>query len=229
MGLRASYWLMMMVIPVPGIGSGVLEKGSNLAAYVDSLVLQGHMWDYTRTWDPEGIVSTIPAIATTLFGVLTGHWLRSGRTREEKTVWMFVAGFLLLLLGAIMDMWLPINKNIWTSSYAVFMAGWALVCLGTSYWLIDVVGYKRWALPFVIFGTNAIAVYALSGLVERLVTLEWRPGSGTYLTAMTWVYDTVCLPLAGQLNGSLLYAIANVLIMFVVAWVLWKKQWFLKV
>ena len=229
MGLLASYWVMMMAIPVPGIGAGVLEKGNNVAANVDRLVLQGHMWDYTRTWDPEGIVSTLPAIATTLFGVLTGHWLRSGRSREDKTVWMFVAGYVLLLFGAILDMWLPINKNIWTSSYSVFMAGWALVCLATCYWLIDVVGAKRWATPFVIFGMNAIAVYALSGIVERLATLEWHQGTGQYETLMTWLYDHVCLPIAGPLNGSLLYAIANVLLMYLVAWILWKKRWFLKV
>ena len=99
-------------------------------------------------FDPEGIVSTIPAIATTLFGVMMGHWLRTKRSVEEKTVWMFVAGEFLMLIGAVLDMWFPINKNLWSSSYVIFMAGWASVIFAMFYWLIDVKGYKKWALPF---------------------------------------------------------------------------------
>jgi predicted acyltransferase len=123
----------------------------------------GHTWRGAPVpgFDPEGILSTIPAIATTLLGVLTGHWLRSDRSQGDKTDWMFVAGNFLLLLGVILDMWLPINKNLWTSTYTIFMAGWANVCLAMFYWLIDVKGYKKWATPFVIYGMNAITVFVL--------------------------------------------------------------------
>ena len=159
-GLLAGYWAMIMLIPVPGYGAGFLEPTGNLCWYIDSNLLAGHTWSGAPApgFDPEGILSTLPAIATTLFGVLTGHWLRSERSKEEKTAWMFVSGNLLLLAGAILDMWLPINKNLWTSSYSVFMAGWALVCLAMFYWLIDVKGYTKWSKPFVIYGMNAITV-----------------------------------------------------------------------
>jgi len=228
-GLLASYWLMMTLIPVPGVGAGVLEEGKNFAAYVDSAVLSGHMWSVTKTWDPEGIVSTIPAIATTVIGVLCGHWLRSGRSPEEKTAWMFVAGNALLLLGAILDMWMPINKSLWTSSYSVFMSGWALICFATFYWFIDVKKHTRWAMPFVIYGMNAILVFVLSGVVARtstLITVEQADGSETSLNS--WAFNNVYAPLASPTNASLLFAICFVLLMYVIAWLMWKKHWFLR-
>lgn len=228
-GLLASYWTMMMLIPVPGVGAGVLEEGRNFAAYVDSLVLSGHMWSATKIWDPEGIVSTIPAIATTLFGVLCGHLLRCGRSPEEKTAWMFVSGTALLLLGAILDMWLPINKNLWTSSYSIFMSGWALICLASFYWLIDVKGYTRWARPFVIYGMNAILVFVLSGVVARMLTLiSITQNDGTGISLKSWFFTALYLPLASPINASLLFAISFVLLMYLVAWAMWKKGWFLK-
>lgn len=228
-GLLTSYWMMMTLIPVPGVGTGILEEGRNFAAYVDSLILSGHMWSVTRTWDPEGIVSTIPAIATTLFGVLCGHLLCSRRSPEEKTAWMFVSGNVLLLLGAILDMWMPINKNLWTSSYSVFMAGWALICLASFYWLIDVKGYKRWAMPFVIYGMNAILVFVLSGVVARMLTLiTFTQTDGTDTSVKSWLFNNIYLALASPINASLMFAITFVLIMYLVAWAMWKKRWFLK-
>lgn len=230
-GLLASYWLMMMLIPVPDIGAGVLEKGKNFAAYIDSLFLSGHMWSQTKTWDPEGIVSTLPAVATTLFGVLTGHYLRSQHSKEEKTAWMFVAGNILLLLGAALDMWLPINKSIWTTSYSIFMAGWALVCFAMFYWIIDVKGYKRWAKPFVIFGMNAITVYVLSGLIGRLYgsILTLQQSDGAEISLQGYIFRTFFLPLGSPINASLIFAICFLLFLFLLAWIMWKRNWFLKV
>jgi predicted acyltransferase len=230
-GFLISYWLMMKLIPVPGIGAGVLEKGRNFAAYIDSLVLSGHMWSQTKTWDPEGIISTLPAVATTLFGVLTGHYLRSHRSKEEKTAWMFVAGNILLLLGATLDMWLPINKSLWTTSYSIFMAGWALVCFAMFYWIIDVKGHNRWAKPFIIFGMNAITVYALSELIGRLygsvITLRQRDGTETSLQG--YIFQTFFVPLASPINASLIYAIFFLFFLFLIAWIMWKRKWFVKI
>jgi predicted acyltransferase len=181
-------------------------------------------------FDPEGILSTIPAIATTLFGVLTGQWLRSTSTKEEKTAWMFVLGNVMLLMGAILDMWMPINKNLWTSSYSIFMTGWALICLSTLYWLIDVKGYKRWATPLIIYGMNAIAVFVLSGVVGRLLTLiKWARPDGSLITLKTFVFQEFFLSIANPINASLLFAVAWVLAMFLIVWGMWKKKWFLKV
>ncbi len=229
-GLLLSYWAIMAFLPVPGIGAGVLERGKNAAAYIDQIILSGHMYAYTVTWDPEGIVSTLPAIATTLFGILTGHFLRSDLTKEVKTVWMMVAGWLMLFLGAIWDMWLPINKNIWTSSYSVFMAGWALVCLGTMYWLIDVKGYKRWAKPFSIYGMNAITVYFLAGILGTTSYLiAWTGPDGKPMFLKTWIYDHFFLPLASPINASWMYACLYVVGLYLVSYIMYKKKWFIRV
>lgn len=231
-GILASYWLVLKLVPVPGFGAGGLDMEGNLCRFVDSHLLAGHTWRGAPVpgFDPEGLLSTIPAIATTLLGALTGHFIRSERSREEKTAWMFVAGNFLLLLGAILDMWMPINKNLWTTSYVIFMAGWANVCLAMFYWLIDVQGHTKWATPFVIYGMNAITVFVLSGIVGRTMWLiRWTTAEGTTVDLKTFLYQTVFVPLASPLNASLLFAISFISVMYLVVWFMWKKKWFLKV
>ena len=231
-GLLAAYWLMVKLIPVPGYGAGVMQAQGGLCWWVDSTVLAGHTWRGAPVmgFDPEGIVSTIPAIATTLFGVMMGHWLRTKRSAEEKTVWMFVAGEFLMLLGAILDMWLPINKNLWTSSYVIFMAGWASVIFAMFYWLMDVKGYKKWALPFNIYGMNAITVFVLSGLVAKTMgMIKVTQDDGTLISLQRHIYTHLFVPIASPLNASLLYAICFIGVMFLVVWFMWRMKWFLKV
>ena len=231
-GLLAGYWLLVKLVPVPGYGAGVLEPTGNLCWYVDSVVLKGHTWRGAPVpgFDPEGIISTIPAIATTLLGVMTGHWLRSTRSQEEKTAWMFVGGNMLLLLGAILDMWLPINKNLWTSTYTIYMAGWALVCFATFYWLIDVKGYTRWAKPCVVYGMNAIAAFVMAGIIGRLLGLiRWQQDDGSVISLKSFIFEHYFLPLGSPMNASLLFGIAFLLVLYLFVWVLYKKKWFLKV
>ncbi len=232
-GLLAAYWLMVKLIPVPGYGAGITwQPIGSLCWYVDSTVLAGHTWSGAPApgFDPEGIVSTIPAIATTLFGVLTGHWLRTDRSKEEKTAWMFVAGNILLLVGATFDMWLPINKNLWTSSYSIFMAGWALVCFAMFYWIIDVKGYAKWSTPLRMYGMNAITVFVLSGVVGRLLSLIKIPQpDGTALSLQAAIYQSVFVPIASPLNASMLYAICFITVMFLVVWFMYWRKWVLKV
>jgi len=230
--LLMGYWVALMLIPVPGYGAGILEPVGNLCWFIDANLLAGHTWGGAPApgFDPEGMLSTVPAIATTLLGVLTGHWLRTSRSKEEKTAWMFVVGNLFLLAGAILDIWLPINKNLWTSSYSVFMTGWALVCLAMFYWLIDVKGYTAWAKPFIVYGMNAIAVFVLSGVVGRLLTLiRVSQADGTEVTLKSHLFNIFFTPYASPVNASLLFAIAFILVMYLVVWVMWKKKWFLKV
>ena len=232
LGLLAGYWILVANVPVPGYGAGVYEPMGSLCWWVDSNVLAGHTWRGAPVpgFDPEGIVSTIPAIATTLFGVLTGRWLRTDRSREEKTAWMFVAGNVLLVIGATLDMWLPINKNLWTSSYSIFMAGFAAVCLAMFYWLIDVKGYKKWATPFVIYGMNAITVFVLAGVVGRTIGLiKVAMPDGTELPLQAYIFQTYYLSIASPINASLLYAISFILVMFLVVWLMWWRKWFVKV
>ncbi len=250
--LLLGYWVLMLFAPFPvnvhgqtRYISGVFEKGDNFSAYVDNLVLNGsvigtHVWKTAKTWDPEGIVSTIPAIATCLFGILTGHLLRSRRRAEEKTAWLMVAGALLMWLGEIMNLWLPINKNLWTSSYSVFMAGLAMICLGVYYWFIDVKGCRTLVKPFAIYGMNAITVFVLAGVLGRL-SLEIKIGPADNSVALkTWLYHRLCAPfaspdtapvfgfLASPKNASLLWALMYIAGLYVVAWVMYRKKWFVK-
>ncbi|HXG01275.1 MAG TPA: DUF5009 domain-containing protein, partial [Bacteroidota bacterium] len=181
-------------------------------------------------FDPEGIVSTLGALATTLSGCVLGQWLRSNHTKEEITAWMFVAGNVSLLLGVVLDLWMPINKNLWTPSYVVFMNGWALTVFATMYWLIDAKGYRAWATPLVTYGMNAIAVFVVSGILARLLVLVKIHGSdGSEISLKTYVFEHVYRALASPLNASLLFALSFVMLMYLFVWGLWKKQWFFKV
>jgi len=224
------YWLLMKVYPVPGIGAGSLDKGANFAQYIDSLLLSGHMWSQTKTWDPEGIVSTLPAIATTLFGVLTGYLLRAQRTKEEKAARIFVMGNALLFLGAVMSLWLPINKSLWTSSYAVFMSGLAANVFAFCYWVIDVRGYRKWGLPLRIFGMNALFIFALSGLLGKTaLIIKVHAPDGATQSLWGYAFQKAFAPLASPINASLLFALTYVLIFFGIACVMYRRKWFIKV
>ncbi|MDZ7291122.1 MAG: DUF5009 domain-containing protein [candidate division KSB1 bacterium] len=224
------YWALMKLVPVPGFGAGILEKQGNLAAYIDNALLSGHLWQQSKTWDPEGLLSTLPAIATTLFGVLTGHWIQSKRNQYEIVSGLFVAGCVGLALGWVWSAWFPLNKSLWTSSYSVYTAGMALCFLGVCYYLIDVKGYKGWTKPFVVYGMNAITVFVLSGLVARLLTL-WKV-DGTpeaSITMQRWIYQNLFASWAGPLNGSLFFAIGYVLFWLGIMWIFYWRRIFIKI
>ena len=159
------YWAVMTLIPVPGFGAGILTPEGNLSAYIDQHFLPGEFCCY-KFGDNEGILSTIPAIASTLIGVLAGHWLRTSFTQEKKVLVLLAAGAVSLILGFIWDFIFPINKSIWTSSYVLFGAGWSLILLGLFYWVIDVRGYKKWSFPFVIIGLNPITIFVVQQIFD---------------------------------------------------------------
>lgn len=228
--LLSSYWLMMRFIPTPGIGAGVLEPGRNFAAWVDSLFLGGHMWSYYGTWDPEGLISTLPAIATTLFGVLTGDLLRSSFAAWKKTGLMILAGFFLILTGLVLDRWLPINKSIWTSTFAIFMAGLSLIAFAAFYWIIDARGLSSWAKPLVILGVNPITIYVLSECLDSaLGFINLSLPNGYDLSCRTYLLANYCTPIALSEMASLLYAFGCLLPMFLIAWAMWRWRFFIKV
>jgi predicted acyltransferase len=234
--LLTGYWLLMALMPVPGWGHGILDEHGNFSEYVDSLLLHGHTWRETKTYDPEGIVSTIPAIATVLFGIMGGHLLRSRLSAAEKTAWFFVVGNFLLLTGEIMNYWLPINKKLWTSTYAVFMAGMAMNVFAICYWLVDVKALKNWARPFAIYGMNAITVFVLTGLLGRISTLvPAGTANGQPIVLKTWLFGHLKAsfalfggPLATPKNSSLIYALMYVALMYAVAWVMYRRKWFVR-
>ena len=229
-GLLASYWLMMRFIPVPEIGAGVLEPGVNFAAWVDSHLLHGFMWSYyDGKWDPEGVVSTMPALATTLFGVLTAQWLKSSFSGGGKIAGMLFAGSLLILAGLLLDRWLPINKSLWTSTFSLLMAGLAIISLALLYWLIDVAGFVRWSKPLTILGINAITLYILSIVyVDSLWALDVKTSAGEKLSCHSYLFGNLCTHL-GPKADSLLWAIWIVLSIYLVAWMMWRKRLFIKI
>jgi predicted acyltransferase len=226
--LILGYWAAMKLVPLPGHKAGLLKPGRNLAAYIDTALLHGHLLH--RRWDPEGILSTFPATATTLAGVLTGHWLRVSKTPFTRLSGLFVAGNVCIIAGLVMNVWFPINKNLWTSSYVVFTAGMALNFLGMCYWLVDVRGYRLWATPFVMYGTNAILAYMLSTLIAKVMILWTVEGpDGSAISLRRYLVDRFLLPVASPINASLLYAIGYVLLWLAVMAVLYRRRIFFKI
>ena len=228
-GLLTGYWLLMTLVPVPGFGAGRLDVEGNFAHWIDRIVLGAHNYAETRTWDPEGIVSTLPSIATALLGVMAGHILRLRRSLAERTAWMFLAGNLLIAAGLIANIWMPINKKLWTSSFSLFMGGLDFVLLAGFVWLVDGQGYQRHVRPLLILGMNAITVYMASELIDAaLSSIRWTEAGGM-MTLRRWIYEHLFAPLAAPINASLLYAITYVLLMFAIAYGMHRKKWFLRV
>lgn len=227
-GLMIFYWALMMLIPVPGFGAGDLSVQGNLAAYIDSNLLHGHMWK--ETWDPEGLLSTIPAIATTLLGVLTGHLLNSKLDKKDIASWMFTIGWIAIITGLFWDLLFPINKSLWTSSYVIFTAGAALQFLGFCYWIIDVKGYTKWAKFAIVYGMNSITVFFLSGmLVKTMYWIKIEAADGKLVTLYSWTYQNLFASWAGAMNGSLAFAVTNILFWLVMMAILYHKKIFIKI
>lgn len=236
--LLTLYSGLMLWVPVPGSGAGVLEPGQDLGAYIDRLLLDGHLWVQAKTWDPEGILSTIPALCSQLLGVLAGRLLLSKLARSEQAVWLLLAGLACLALGSTLDaILMPINKSLWTPSYCIWMTGWALLAFGSSFWLLDAAPNAalraratKLAKPCIIYGMNALFIFALSGLIAKMLGfIKLTQADGSQLALGRILYAPIqALPLGPQ-NTSLLYAIVFNLCMFAIAWGMWKKRWFIKV
>jgi len=227
-GLLLVYWAMMTLVPVPGYGAADLSLEGNLAAWLDRTLFAGHTW--RALYDPEGLLSTIPAVATVLAGVLTGHLLTSGRPREEIVNRMFVLGWGGIAAGAVWGLVFPINKALWTSSYVLYTAGAALELLAICYWLIEVRGLTRWARPAILFGLNPLALFVGSGLVVKLaIRIQVGAAAGDPLSLYSWLYRHLFVPWAGEMNGSLAFAMANVLLWLAVAALLYRRRIFIKI
>ena len=224
------YWGLMTLVPVPGVGAANLEAASNLGAWLDNSLMGGHLWVQSKVWDPEGILSTLPAIVTGLSGVLTGTWLRKNRDDYAKLVGLFGIGVLLVVIGWLWGLAFPINKKIWTSSYVLYTSGIALLALATIYWLADVLNYTKWTKAFVVYGTNALFVFVLSGLLAKsLYLIKWTTASGETISLKNWIYTHFFTPFFSDINASLAFAIANVLFFLALAWILYVKKIFIKV
>lgn len=214
-GLLASYWLLMAFAPVPGFGAGHLDVERNFAHYIDRIVLGAHNYHSTRTWDPEGIVSTLPAIATALFGILCGQLLRLKNELPWKIARMLATGAALMAAGYICNIWLPINKKLWTTSFSLFMAGLDFVMLAGFLYVVDVLGHQRLVKPLVIMGLNPIVIYMISELLDEALG---------YTGLHRAIYNAVFVPIASPFNASLLWALACTALMYLPAWLLYRNN-----
>jgi predicted acyltransferase len=244
-GLLIGYWIAMRFLPVPGIGMPgtdmpLLDPNANLDWYLDKLYLPGTMYEKVR--DPEGILSTFPSIGTALIGVLTGKYLATTSnlsTAEkhggkgpspQKAIGMLASGAVLIVAGQLWNMWFPINKKLWTSSFVLFTAGSALVGLAICYWLTDVKRHRSWwTKPFVVFGTNAIAAYALAELAASLLDSIRVHSGQRVLTLQDFVYRTLFSSINPKELGSLIYAMVFVFLCWLPIYWMYRKCIFLKV
>lgn len=220
--LLIGYWLAMTMIPTPGMGEPMLEPGTNLAAWIDSYLLPGRM--YQKTWDPEGLLSTLPAIGTGILGMLAGSLIVSKKTREEKIIWLFTAGFIALAIGHVWSWHFPLNKNIWTSSFVMVTAGLASLTLATTMYLVDVIGWKKVAFPGVVFGSNAITVYVLAGLLGFVFSGIPIAGASIKSHFMELLTGIGTAPKF----ASFLYAFLYIGVFYIPALILYKRKIFIK-
>jgi predicted acyltransferase len=225
--LLLAYWLAMTTVPVPGFGAGVLTADGNLAAYVDGRWFAGHL--YRDGFDPEGLLSTVPAIATTLIGALAGRLLRGASEGRRKTLALLAGGAALAVAGEIAGRWFPINKQLWTSSFVLLTAGLGLMLLGVCYELIDRRRWRRGTGPFLMLGGNALAVYLLSSIGARLMELCQISAGDSCQSLRHFLYEHLFAPWAGAQTGSLCFAIAYLLVWMIPTAELHRRRLFLKI
>lgn len=231
------YWALMTLVPVPDTGVAgrfVLDKPDQLlSAWLDRTVLGlNHLWVGSKTWDPEGILSTIPAVATMMIGTFAGRWIgQLERSLTDRLAAMFAVGALLMMVGLMWGWVFPINKSLWTSSYVVFTAGIGAVSLATCIWIIDVCQLRRWTFPFVVYGMNPMLAFLGSGLMARLAVsiITVDTGNGTRMSLQGFLFDRLYLSWLPVRDASLAFAVSFVALWFLILWAAWKRGWVLKV
>ncbi len=231
--LLLGYWTIMTLIPVPGIGEANLEKGTNLASWLDSILLEGHMYSGTVTWDPEGILSTIPSIVNGIIGLLIGQSLQSDSSRIKKALKTGRIGAFLIISGLLWDLVFPINKSLWTSSYVLFTTGLATVFFTLLYYLIDIVGCKKGFKPFLIWGVNPMIVFFCSQIIpQALGMIQFQnpknPEEQTNLLDFLyrfWIAPFFSNPMTASLAGALVY----VCIWTFILWIFYRNKLIFKV
>ncbi len=216
--LLFGYWYIMTGIPIPGqpLDASHLEPANaTMAAYVDRLMLNGHLWAGTKTWDPEGVLSTIPAIGTAILGVLAGRWIYSeaGRELSQRIAGLVTGGAVAIVLGLVWGLVFPINKGIWTSSYVLFTAGMGAVVLAACMWLVDARGIRWWTRPFTIFGLNPLVAFLGSGVMARTIySLIYVDYGGARVPLQSAIYKSAFASWLKPEVASLLFAVSFVLL-----------------
>ncbi len=226
--LLLGYFLLMTLVPVPDFGPANLEPETNLAAWLDRLLLGGHLWTQSKTWDPEGLLSTVPAIASGIIGMLTGQMFSNINDAGERVSWMFLTGAILIISGLAWGLIFPINKSLWTSSFVLYTGGIAMQFLAACHWLIDRLGFKRWSQPFVYYGTNAIFVFAASAiLVKTLIRL--KVDEEGKVSWWSYLYSSLYASWLPPKIGSLLFAISLFVLFLIILWQMHKRNILIKI
>lgn len=224
-GLIISYWAAMMLIPVPGYGAGVLTPSSSLSTYLDRRLIPGRL-GVENLYDRQGVLSTFTSIATTLIGVLTGHWLKSRKNDRQKLKGMVLAAIALLIAGFTWGRFFLISRNIWTSSFVLYSAGWGLVLFALFYWLIDIAGIRKWSFFFVVIGSNAIAIWIGQGFINFGPSGYYAGHAGDetisayFLGGLAGRYFPSCQPV--------ILAAGTIMAKWLVLYVMYKKKIFFK-
>jgi predicted acyltransferase len=219
------YWALQTLVAPPGVAVPSIDVPENtLSAWIDRTIFGNHLWRQSRTWDPEGLLSTLPAIGTCLLGVLAGRWLGNPISLNKRLVGLLAAGGLGIVAGLLWDQVFPINKNLWTSSYVLFTAGMACATIAALAWLIDVRGWKGWAAPLVTYGLNPLTAFVGSGAMARVLGLI-RVSAGTETISLQQaIYQSVFQPFLTPKNASLAYAITFVLLWYAILRLLeWRR------
>jgi predicted acyltransferase len=232
--LLATYWALLKFVPVPGFGPGRLDSLGNLGAYIDRAIFGiQHLWPYGLTpshgvtFDPEGLLSTLPALATLLIGVLAGDWLLTNHTPRKKAFVLAIAGVCLIFTSLLLSPSMPLIKKIWTSTFAIYSGGIALLAFSVFYFILDIKHWKRWSTPLLIFGTNAILAFALSNIITTLTDRIHITISGATLTIHQWLNEILAASLA-PIHASLVYAVAVVLFNLALIYPLYRRRIFLR-
>lgn len=226
----AGYYILMRFVPVPGFGVPgrdipLLHPDANIVAWVDRHIFSArHLYEGTR--DPEGLLSTIPALGTTLLGVLAGLFLRSPRSDSNKALTLTLAGLLCVLIGAIWNPWFPINKKLWTSSFVLFAGGWSLLILACFWFLVQVRGYKRGTWPLLVFGMNAITAYVISEVMAASLS---NIHVGQHSNVLYWCYQHIAAVIGPPSLASLIYSLLYVLVCWLIVLPLYRKKIFIKI
>jgi predicted acyltransferase len=240
--LLLGYWFVMTVLPVPGShgtpGALLLGRGeTTIAGWLDRTLLDwsrfglgNHLWTGSRTWDPEGVLSTSGAICTALLGNLAGSWIGQPKALLERLAGLFAAGAIAMMVGLMWHWSLPINKNLWTGSYVVFTAGMASVVLATIMWLIELQHQRWWTKPFEIYGLNPMVAFVGSAILARLIySIIKVELHGQRVALQSAIYQTAFASWLSPRNASLAFALAFVGFWYAILYWLHRRRIFFKV
>lgn len=221
LALLFGYWGLMEYVPAPGGVAGDLSRSGNLAAWLDRLVFGVHK--YKPDYDPEGLLSTIPAIGSAVLGIFAGAWLRTERSGRSKVLGLLTAGLVLTVAGWFWDRVFPINKALWTSSFVAFTAGLALFLVGLMYLVIDVLGWRKWSAPLRVFGLNPILAFAGGAMMTRVIALLYVHVGEEYVSLKPAIYQQLLGLVHEPMLASLLFAAGYVLLWFILMLPLFRQ------